>query len=163
MNLDIEKERKISSRDVYEVIDFAMQSAEDNGFINNFIFERALYCYTAMLLLPEEQEGIAAQMSTSPLEAWDYMLEKGIVDKLLADYAEECDYIAEYASAWNKEYTEYSNSARGLLAVAQHFSGDIVENAAQMLGKAQNPDSDIQKTISIANDWGMTNALFQEK
>jgi hypothetical protein len=102
-------------------------------------------------------------MSTSPLEAWDYMLEKGIVDKLLADYAEECDYIAEYASAWNKEYTEYSNSARGLLAVAQQFSGDIVENAAQMLGKAQNPDSDIQKTISIANDWGMTNALFQEK
>jgi hypothetical protein len=163
MNLDVEKNIKLSSQDVYEVIDFAMQSAEDNGFINNFVFERALYCYAAMLLLTEEQEGIAANMTESPLKAWDYMLEKDIVNRLLEEYAEECDYIADNASVWNKEYVEYSNSARGVLAVAQQFSGDVVQEAAKVLNQVQDPDSDIQKTISIADKWGMTDALFVEK
>jgi hypothetical protein len=45
-----------------------MDAADDNGFINSFIFERALYCYAAIMLYPEHKEELA-ELATSNLIA----------------------------------------------------------------------------------------------
>ena len=56
INLEIEKTLTFSAQDRYDIISFAMDAADDNGFINSFVFERALYCYAFMMLRPERKD-----------------------------------------------------------------------------------------------------------
>ena len=44
--IDFEKEKSLAldAQERYDIIAFAMDAADDEGFINSFIFERALCC-----------------------------------------------------------------------------------------------------------------------
>ena len=59
INLEIEKSLTLSAQDHYDIISFAIDAADDNGFINSFVFERALYCYTFIILNPERKDELS--------------------------------------------------------------------------------------------------------
>ena len=66
INLDVEKQRKLSTQDMYDILHFAAQSAEDNGFVNSFVFERALlrlfYILTAKMKLQKRYLMVSTQL-----------------------------------------------------------------------------------------------------
>ena len=51
--IDFEKEKSLAldAQERYDIIAFAMDAADDDGFINSFIFERALCCFDGAVLL----------------------------------------------------------------------------------------------------------------
>ena len=74
---NLETTRKLTSQDIYDIIHFSAQSAEDNGFVNQYVFERALYAYAAIILYPDRKEEIGRMVSNNILDAWDALVSDG--------------------------------------------------------------------------------------
>lgn len=158
MNLDFEKSRKLSTQDMYDIMAFACDAAEDNGFMNSFIFERALYEYAAIVIFQEDKETLSTKVAENINTAWDYMLEEGYIDKLVEDYQPEMDALADLGERWMGEYTEYAHSARGLLDTVKMISGDITQNMMSQLKKTADAEG-VSNLIQIADNWGMNNTF----
>ena len=69
INLENEKSLALDAQERYDVISFAMDAADDNGFINSFIFERALYCYAAIMLYPEKKDILSQAVAADLIQA----------------------------------------------------------------------------------------------
>lgn len=162
INLDIEKQRKLSTQDMYEILHFAAQSAEDNGFVNSFVFERALFEYAAIILYPDRKDEIAAKVSENINVAWDYLLDDGTIDDMYDKYKLDMDLLADEGNIWLKDFTKYLHSARGLLNTFQIFSGDIVKSAVEQF-KVVSEDTNVQEVLDIADKWGMNNNPEKEQ
>ena len=39
----------LTSQEIYDMINSCLEEAEDNGFLNQFVFERALVCHEVLL------------------------------------------------------------------------------------------------------------------
>lgn len=163
MSVDLaqEKARKLTTQDIYDIINFSTQAAEDNGFMNSFIFQRALYLFAAIVLIPERKEEIAPMVARNINEAWDSLIEDGTIEQLIQDYDADMFMLADCGQNWYDEYTAYAHSARGLLDTIQTFTGDIVQAAAEQLKNA-SVESGIQDVLTIADKWGMNNELGKE-
>ena len=76
MSLDINKEKTsaLSSAAQFDIINFAIQAAEENGFLNSFIFERALYCFAAIVLNDDRKDEISHLVSQGVIEAWEKLV-----------------------------------------------------------------------------------------
>jgi len=156
INLDVEKQRKLSTQDMYDILHFAAQSAEDNGFVNSFVFERALFEYAAIILYPDRKDEIAKKVSDGINAAWDYLLDDGTIDDMYDNYKLDIDMLAEEGNIWLSEFTKYLHSARGLLNTFQTFSGDIVKSAVEQF-KTASKNTNVQEILDIADKWGMNN------
>lgn len=170
INLELEKSLSLTSQDVYDILDFSTQAAYDDGFMNSYIFERAIYIFSAIRLYPDKAEEITPLAAQNINLTWNYLLENGIVEDMISNYEAECNYLSEYGKQWFEDYTKYALSARGLLNNIQSFTGDLVNQAANKF-KEFNDGSEIQEVLEIADQWGMNNApvmkvnsesLFQE-
>lgn len=159
INLEIEKTLTFSAQDRYDIISFAMDAADDNGFINSFVFERALYCYAFMMLRPERKDELAPIAAENILTCWNKLIEDNSIKEMIDDYEEEINLLAAEGQVWFEEYSDWAHSARGILDTVQMFSGDIVQNAANMLRNTAE-ETGVNEILDVANDWGMTrNAL----
>lgn len=69
INLETEKSLALDAQERYDIISFAMDAADDNGFINSFVFERALYCYAAIMLYPEIAEELSEKVISNLISA----------------------------------------------------------------------------------------------
>lgn len=156
INLQNEKALRLSAQERYDIIDFAIQAAEDNGFMNSFIFERALWLFAAIRLCEERKDEISAMISINLLEAWDVLVQDDTIRQMIDEYADEIEVLAKEALIWYEEYTDYIHSARGLLSTAQMFSGDIMKQALNQFTSMQN-DGDFQNVMNIAQEWGIDN------
>jgi len=161
MALDINKEKTsvLSSAAQYDIINFSIQAAEENGFLNSFIFERALYCFAAIVLNDDRKEEISSLVAAGIIEAWEKLVEDGTMDELLDKYSEDLDDLSENAGRWFEEYNKYTISARGLLNNIQELSGSIVQNAADQLRNASQ-EAGVMDVLRIADNWGMNNNPF---
>ena len=155
-----EKECRLSTQERYDIIDFAMQAAEDNGFMNSFIFERAIWLFAAIRLCEDRRDEIASMVAADLLEAWSELVADGTIEEMQANFADELEILAAEASVWFDEYTTYAHSARGLLSTIQSLSGDIVANAAKQFQSMQG-DGDFQQVLDIAQNWGMNNRAVE--
>ncbi len=153
-----EKNKKLNTQERYEIIDFAVQVAEDNGFINSFIFSRALYLFAAIILCEDRKEEIAAMVAENVNAAWDALIEDGTIEDLQEQYKQDLDNLAEEGRIWLEEYTTYLHSARGLLNTLQDFSSDIVKQAAETLQKSAD-NAGVTQILEVADNWGMNNSL----
>jgi len=151
-----EKNSKLTSQDIYDIIHFAAQSAEDNGFVNQFVFDRALYAYAAIILYPERKAEIGRMISENLLDAWNALLEDGTVEKMYDEFKDELDLLADNGAVWLTDYVKYLQSARGLLSSFQEFSGDIVEATVEKF-KHVSDEVGANQVLAIANKWGMNN------
>ena len=156
INLNEHKTLCLSAQERYDIIDFATQAAEDNGFMNSFIFERALWLFAAIRLCEDRRSEITTLVADDLLNAWDTLLADGTIEDMFANFGRELDVLAEEGRIWLEEYTAYAHSARGLLSTLQQFSGDIVKNAAQQFQNMQ-ANGDLQQVFDIASNWGMNN------
>ena len=162
LNIDKEKTSALSSAAQFDIINFAIQAAEENGFLNSFIFERALYCFAAIVLNDDRKDEISHLVSQGVIEAWEKLVEDGTMDELVNDYAEALDDLSDNAQRWFEEYGKYTISARGLLNNIQELSGTIVQSAADRLRDASS-ETGILDVLKIADDWGMNNRLPMEE
>lgn len=158
---ETETAKKLTSQDMYDIIHFAAQSAEDNGFVNQFVFERALYAYAAIILYPDRKEEIGSMVSNNILDAWDALLDDGTIADMNENFAVDMDTLGRIGSVWLDDYIKYLQSMRGVFSVFQNFSGDIVESTVNRFKDAFN-ESDAQTVLDIADKWGMNNTPKDE-
>lgn len=153
---ETETAKKLTSQDMYDIIHFAAQSAEDNGFVNQFVFERALYAYAAIILYPDRKEEIGRMVSNNILDAWDALLADGTIEDMNKNFAVDMDALGRIGSVWLDDYIKYLQSARGILSSFQEFSGDIIQTAVEKF-KTVSDEVGANQVLEIANNWGMNN------
>lgn len=158
---ETETAKKLTSQDMYDIIHFAAQSAEDNGFVNQFVFERALYAYAAIILYPDRKEEIGRMVANNILDAWDALLVDGTIEDMNKNFAVDMDALGRIGSVWLDDYIKYLQSARGIFSTFQTFSGDIVESTVNRFKDAFN-ESDAKTVLEIADKWGMNNTPKDE-
>ena len=154
INLSFEKTSALDAQERYDIISMAMDAADDNGFVNSFIFERALYCFAAIIFYPDRKEELAALASVNPLDSWMKLVEDGTIQKMKEEYPEELNALVEESAIWYEEYADYAHSARGILEMVQSFTGNLTQNAAQLLTKTAE-DTGVHELLDTADKWGM--------
>ena len=158
---NLETTRKLTSQDIYDIIHFSAQSAEDNGFVNQYVFERALYAYAAIILYPDRKEEIGRIVSNNILDAWDALVNDGTTSDMEKNFSSDIKILGEVGSVWLDDYIKYLQSARGIFSTFQTFSGDIVESTVNRFKDAFN-ESDAKTVLEIADKWGMNNTPKDE-
>lgn len=158
---NLETTRKLTSQDIYDIIHFSAQSAEDNGFVNQYVFERALYAYAAIILYPDRKEEIGRMVSNNILDAWDALVSDGTTSDMENNFSSDIKILGEVGSVWLDDYIKYLQSARGIFSTFQTFSGDIVESTVNRFKDAFN-ESDAKTVLEIADKWGMNNTPKDE-
>lgn len=158
---NLETTRTLTSQDIYDIIHFSAQSAEDNGFVNQYVFERALYAYAAIILYPDRKEEIGCMVSNNILDAWDVLVSDGTTSDMEKNFSSDIKILGEVGSVWLDDYIKYLQSARGIFSTFQTFSGDIVESTVNRFKDAFN-ESDAKTVLEIADKWGMNNTPKDE-
>ena len=158
---NLETTRKLTSQDIYDIIHFSAQSAEDNGFVNQYVFERALYAYAAIILYPDRKEEIGRMVSNNILDAWDALVSDGTFSDMEKNFSADLKILGEVGSVWLDDYIKYLQSARGIFSTFQTFSGDIVESTVNRFKDAFN-ENDAKTVLEIADKWGMNNTPKDE-
>ena len=144
----------LTSQEIYDMINSCLEEAEDNGFLNQFVFERALVCHEVLLLIEDLDDIDSPMVAENPLSAFDHFLEMGYIQNLVKNHAATVDYIGKVAAQYFADYEKYLLSIGGVLNKAEIFSSEVLQNmAGQMNDLTKN--GDIQETLKIANDWGM--------
>ena len=162
INLEIEKSLALDAQERYDIISFAMDAADDNGFINSFVFERALYCYAAVMLYPELKEDLSQKITFDLIGAWNNILDEGLFEKMIKNYEATLNTLCQEAEIWFKEYADWAHSARGVLDIIQQFSGDILQNAAGKL-KTTAEETGVSELLDVADEWGMTRDILKDR
>lgn len=160
INLAQEESYKLSAKDRYDILSFAIEAADDGGFVSSFVFERAMYLYAAIILDEDRADNIREKITQNLIEAWDYAIQEKIIQEMLESYKDDLDQLAEEGWSWFEEYNKYILSARGVLSFAQEFSGDIVSSAATVL-KDTMEETGAKNIIDIADEWGMNRTILK--
>ena len=162
INIEAEKNRTLSTQDVYDILDFSVQAAEDNGFMNTFIFSRAINCFAAIRFYIDRADELQPLVAGNINDAWDYLLDDGTIEDMMKNHQADLDYLADNGAEWFEGFNEYIHSARGLLNTIQQFSGDIVSAAVNQF-KAAATETGVQEALEIADKWGMNNEATKEE
>jgi hypothetical protein len=154
INIDMEKNRSISTQEVYDIVNFALNAANDDGNISSFVFSRMLYIALAMTVYSDRFEEIKALVEDSPLNAWDILVDDGTIEKLFADNGNDCDFIADCGQEFFQEQVSYNNSFSGsmndLAVTLSNSINDFSENLTALAS-----DDRINQVLKIADKWGM--------
>ena len=156
MNLEQEKNNIFTPQEIYEIISAAIDMADDEGFVNSYVFERALYVCAARILYEDKAEQINTSLleNGSPLITWKELLEDETIDQMIAEHSESLDYLASLGVIWFEEYTEAAHSLRSLIDVIQTFTDGMAGSMGKQLDMFKQ-DSDVQNVINIADKWGL--------
>ena len=164
IDLKLEKECEFTAQERYDIISAAINDSYDDGFMNQFIFERALYCYAfAAFSEPDKNARVELflNLHANPLDYWTEHIDEII--EMIQEHKETLDILAEDANLWFVDYTDYAYSMRGLL----DNLGDIMNGVSQMAQDeltAMQENGELQGVMDIANKWGMNNeSLFIEE
>lgn len=166
MIIEQEKNCVFTPQETYEIISAAIDMADDDGFVNGYVFERALYVCAARILYEDktEQINISLLENGSPLITWKELLDDGTIDQMVAEHSESLDYLGSLGEIWFEEYTEAAHSLRSLVDVIQTLMDGMANNIGRQLD-AFKQDADVQNVIDIADKWGLDrngNSLFGE-
>lgn len=158
LSLDEEKSLLLSAKDRYDILNFAAQAADENGFVNSFVFGRAIWCYALILLTEDEDKKneIRSKVAADLIAAWDSFVEEDIFSDLLKkDGVQKAfDVLAQESEIWIDEYTRYATSARGIVSLVENFTNAAVNNAASALENTANATG-VSEVLDIADKWGM--------
>lgn len=141
----------LTSQEIYDMINSCLEEAEDNGFLNQFVFERALVCHEVLLLIEDLDDIDGPMVAENPLTAFDHFLEMGYIQNLIKNHTDTVTYIGKVAAQYFEDYEKYLLSIGGVLNKAEIFSSEVLQNmAGQMNDLTKN--GDIQETLKIANE-----------
>jgi hypothetical protein len=151
LNLEEIKRCELTSQEVYDMINSCLEAAEDNGFLNQFVFERALICHEVLLLIDDLDELDGPMVAENPLTAFDHFIEKEYIQDLIKNHAATVNYVSRVAAQYFEDYEKYLLSIGGVLNKAEILSSEVLQN---MMGQVKEltTNNDIQETLRIAND-----------
>lgn len=154
-----EKDIKLTMEQVCIIEDFAAQAANDGGFMNSYVFERALLVFAAIVLYPDRKDEINSMIGEGYdiRLAYQTLLETGLLEEMSKDYEGELEYLITIGKTWFQEVKEFEQSARGLLNTISDLSGDIVSQAASKLQAVASGDAKFVE--EFADKWGFNNTL----
>mgnify|MGYP007069998496 CR=1 FL=1 len=155
IKLKEEKDCVLSAKDRYDILNFAINDAFTGEFVSSFIYERALYCYAAIILMEDSAEEIRAAISEDLIAGWDKLVkETNIIQEMSEKYDSDLALLAEEAWLWFDEYNKYVTSARGVLNFVEQFTGGATENLAGVLRDTAR-ETGVFDVLEIADQWGM--------
>ncbi len=162
INLAQEESYKLSAKDRYDILSFAIEAADDGGFVSSFIFERAMYLYAAIILDEDRADDIREKITQNLVEAWDYAVQEKIIQEMQEKYSEDLNKLADDGWTWFEEYNNYSLSAHGIVSVIEQFSGDFV---SLMMDRFKNTmeETGAKEIINIADEWGMNRTVLKSE
>lgn len=151
LNIEQIKNCPLTSQEIYDMINSCLEEAEDNGFLNRFVFERALVCHEVLLLIEDLDELDGPMVAENPLKAFNHFIEVGYVDQLIEHFGEVVEYIGQIATPYYDDYEKYLLSVGGVLNKAEILSSKVLQN---MAGQVQNviENDDIKQTLHIADE-----------
>ena len=154
-----EKDIRLTMEQVCIIEDFAAQAANDGGFMNSYVFERALLVFAAIVLYPDRKDEINGMIGEGydVRLAYQTLLETGLLEEMSKDYELELEYLVTIGETWFQEAKEFEQSARGLLNTISDLSGDIVSQAASKLQAVASGDAKFVE--EFADKWGLNNTL----
>lgn len=158
INLAQEESYKLSAKDRYDILSFAIEAADDGGFVSSFIFERAMYLYAAIILDEDRADDLREKITQNLVEAWDYAVQEKIIQEMQEKYSEDLNKLADEGWTWFEEYNNYSLSARGILSLVEQFTGNAVNSAASALQNSAN-QAGVTDILNIADEWGMNRTI----
>ena len=144
----------LTSQEIYDMINSCLEEAEDNGFLNQFVFERALVCHEVLLLIEDLDDIDGPIVAENPLTAFDHFLEMGYIQNLIKNHTATVNYIGKIAAQYFEDYEKYLLSVGGVLNKAEIFSSEVLQNMAGQFNDLTK-NGDIQETLKIADEWGM--------
>lgn len=154
IDLTVEKEAELSAQDRYDIISAAVADAYDDGFMNGFIFERALYSY-AFAAFSETDEltrkELFLQIHENPLTYWTEHLDD--IEKMVQEHAPVIGLLGTDANMWFADYVNYAYSMRGLLDNLGDIMSGVTQRAQNELVEMQQ-DGELQSVMDIAKEWG---------
>lgn len=155
-----EKECKFTAADIYAIMDIAAQNANDNGYLNYYVYERCLLLHAIKICYPEKLDEVVAAMDSNVLEAWDKYLKDGTIEKMMDEYSDSIDILNDIAEIYFMEYREYLMSIR---AVATDFQQVVGKGAEQGNENIANLflNKDVEEVRAIADKWGINNSTMQ--
>ena len=144
----------LTSQEIYDMINSCLEEAEDNGFLNQFVFERALVCHEVLLLIEDLDDIDGPMVAENPLTAFDHFLEMGYIQNLIKNHADTVAYINGIAAQYFADYEKYLLSIGGVLNKAEIFSSQVLQSMGGQI-KELTDNGDIRRTLQIADEWGM--------
>lgn len=164
MNIfDIEASCPLPALTRYNIFHRALEAAEDTGYLDRFVYERALCCYLIEEVLKDElEEGDIELIAANPIQAWDKFNKGDLVKQLLNTISEEnMKYIIDDSIVYFNDYKEYLLSIGGVFNKAEIFSSDMLNQMDSRIDKLADSE-EIQKTLKIAEDWGLDRGIQPE-
>ena len=173
LDLNFEIVSPLTAQERYEIINFALEAANDNGFLNQYIFEQAFWCKVATYLVDDIDDEIVDMLARNPMEAWDKMIKEEILQTLFNQYQSlvietvngkvfYLDYLGDTATQYFNDYKEYLLSFGGALSQTDMMSSDNLDTFTKELQSFMNNDNTL-KTLNVADEWGMNNKIQEEK
>lgn len=153
INLEELQDIAFDTQEQYDIINAALDNAEDNGFLNAFVFERALICHEILHLNIDfdEDDPTTEEVNNNPLIAFDHYVAQGYVTQLSQEYKATADYMSKLAATYFEDYREYLLSLGGVINKSEIFSSQVLQNMAKQLqGVTEN--SEIKDVLNIANE-----------
>ena len=154
INIDETLNCPLTSQEIYDMINSCLEEAEDNGFLSQFVFERALACHEVLLLIEDLDDIDGPMVAENPLTAFDHFLEMGYIQDLSKNHAVAVNYINKIAAQYFADYEKYLLSIGGVLNKAEIFSSQVLQNMGGQI-KELTDNEDIKRTLQIADEWGM--------
>lgn len=156
VSLDVLKEFPLTSQEIYDIINNAIDAANDEGFLSSFVFCRAFNCYLALALVDEDEieDWMYPALQENPVSAWDSFMKNGLLDKVAAAYQDECRVLADIAGEYFEEYQAYSLSLGGSVNRAVDVLNNYLEKTLDGY-KNLVQNADVQDALRIAEEWGM--------
>lgn len=154
INIDEALNCPLTSQEIYDMINSCLEEAEDNGFLSQFVFERALACHEVLLLIEDLNDIDGPMVAENPLSAFDHFLEMGYIQDLSKNHAVTVAYVNKIAAQYFADYEKYLLSIGGVLNKAEIFSSQVLQNMGGQI-KELTDNEDIKRTLQIADEWGM--------
>lgn len=158
INIETEKNKTFSTEDICDIVSFSLTASNQLGYINEYIFERALYLHSAIIVYPDRKDELTIGIANDIAGLWDSLVADGTIEEMMRENRDDLDLVAEVASQWLDNYNKYNLSARGVLDTLNLFSSGMVENAAKTLANTAD-ESGVKNVIDIANHWGMDRGI----
>lgn len=156
LDYQLERAIKLSTKQVETILDFAIQAANDNGYMSSLVFQKAMLVFAATVLYPDRKEEISAAIGSQyDISAiYDKLNEEKFFEKMDADFYETMEYLRDVSVDWFEDAKSYAHSARGLLDSLNTLSGDIVKSAVEQLQKTVQSD-DVAQVLQIGDTLGV--------
>lgn len=153
----LEKDAKLTAQEVNAILTCAFDDATADGFVNKFVFERALYPYTYAVLTAKNGEENSFN-DLSPLDAWNKMLLDGTIEKMSTEYETEIAILQDAATDVFDEYCRYNNSVHGITKNVRAILNEFAEALRSAVDAEQ-----YKEIMDIASKWGLKEANAQAK